>query len=223
MGIAVAAPNTRRNWLLDSQLPLYLPFWDSRMKGSPIISQDIYSHSCPVTGAIWTPQGRSFDGIDDYNTVPNTASLRITGNLTIEGWVKLNDNAGWEAFAARFYTREFEARFHDGVMGFVDGDGANLNSYTGTAAVGMNWAHVAWVRGATFNTYINGSLDKSQALGAYTVAAGTNDVIIGARKVAADPAAHFLNGIIGEVWVHGRALSLFEVQSHRLETMWRYH
>ena len=223
MGVAVAGLNTRRNWLLDSQLVLYLPFWDSRMKGSPIISQDIYSHSCPVTGALWRPDGRYFDGTDDYITVPDAASLRITGDLTIEGWVKLNDNAGYETFAARYYIHEFEARFTNGVMVFVDGDGANYNLYTGTSAIGTNWAHVAWVRGATFNTYINGSLDKSQALGAYTVTTGTNDVIIGARKIAADPATHFLNGIIGEVWVHARALSLSEVQSRRLETMWRYH
>lgn len=208
------------DFIFDPSLVLYLPLYE--LDGASFMSKDAYGHLCTVTGALWRPNGRYFDGIDDYITVSDTASLRITGNLTIEGWVKLNDNAGFETFTARYYAREFEARFTNGVMVFLDGDGANCNVYTGTNAAGTNWVHVAWVRGTTFTTYINGLFDKSQALGAYTVTAGTNDVIIGARKIAAEPASNFLNGIIGEMRIFNRALTPLEVQHNYLATKWRY-
>lgn len=46
-----------------------------------------------VTGAIWTPQGRSFDGLDDKIEYGTTAVLNLTGTVAVEVCFKLNASA----------------------------------------------------------------------------------------------------------------------------------
>ena len=52
------------NFIFDPSLVLYLPL--HQRDGSSFMSKDAYGHVCTVTGAVWTPEGRLFDGVDDY-------------------------------------------------------------------------------------------------------------------------------------------------------------
>src|SRR3990167_8107213 len=53
------------------------------------LSDDAYGHLCTRTGALWTPQGYSFDGVDDKITIPDHSSLQFgIGNFTISIWAK---------------------------------------------------------------------------------------------------------------------------------------
>src|SRR5207247_5732705 len=54
-----------------------------------------------ISGAAWTPAGKygaalSFNGTDSWVTVPDAASLELTGGMTLEAWVKPTAIDGWE-------------------------------------------------------------------------------------------------------------------------------
>ena len=51
-------------------------------------------------GATWTAAGRfggalSFDGVNDWVTVPDAAALDLTNGMTLEAWVRPSANGGW--------------------------------------------------------------------------------------------------------------------------------
>lgn len=54
------------DFVIDSSLKLYLPLW--LLKGSKFKSVDRYQDTCEVTGALWRPNHRLFDGSDDKIT-----------------------------------------------------------------------------------------------------------------------------------------------------------
>jgi hypothetical protein len=68
----------------DPDLVLYLPLWSADLKGDSFYSKDSYAHLCTVTGALWTPQGRHFDGVDDKIAVPYHSVFQITAEVTVE-------------------------------------------------------------------------------------------------------------------------------------------
>ena len=71
-------------FILSTRPVLWLPLY--RKDGDTILSSDGYGHLCTVTGALWTPQGRTFDGAS-YISIPNHASLNITEAISLEAWV----------------------------------------------------------------------------------------------------------------------------------------
>ena len=50
----------KRRFKLDPSLVLYLPLYE--LDGSSFRSRDAYGHLATVTGALWTPQGRTLMG-----------------------------------------------------------------------------------------------------------------------------------------------------------------
>ena len=58
--------NQRRGYLFDPDVLLYLPLYDTRLKGNIFSSMDSYGKTCTSVGSLWTPQGRKLDGLDDY-------------------------------------------------------------------------------------------------------------------------------------------------------------
>ena len=57
------------DFIFDPSLVLYLPLYQP--DGASFASRDAYGHLCTVTGALWTPQGRTFDGADDIIDLGN--------------------------------------------------------------------------------------------------------------------------------------------------------
>lgn len=55
--------DVQREFILDPSLALYLPLY--KLDGAKIMSQDAYGQLFTVTGALWQPDGRLFDGSDD--------------------------------------------------------------------------------------------------------------------------------------------------------------
>lgn len=80
----------RRGYVFDPDVALYLPLYDTRLKDTQFLSMESHGHLCTVTGALWTSQGRSFNGVGDYITIENHASLDLTGDYTIIFWVNLS-------------------------------------------------------------------------------------------------------------------------------------
>ena len=72
--------------IFDHSLSLSLSL--SEMDGNSFISRDTCGHSCSVTGAIWRPDGRYFDGDDDLINCSDNGALNFTtGEFTLEAWI----------------------------------------------------------------------------------------------------------------------------------------
>ena len=78
---------------LDPYCKLYLPLW--KLDGDSFADHSAYGHLCTRYGtgtappAHWTPQGWSFDGVDDHVDCGNPSSLNQLPEFTWESWFSL--------------------------------------------------------------------------------------------------------------------------------------
>ena len=178
-----------------------------------------------VRQAVWTPNGKyggalSFDGINDWVTVADHASLDLTTSMTLEAWVKPGAMSGWETIlmkerGAGDYSYALYA--HDGApldggapvpSGNVKAGGA-FQTLRGTIQLPAgNWSHVAMTYdGTTQRLFVNGVEVASRpqtgpmAVGAGAFRVGGNNSWTG----------EFFQGDIDEVRVYNRALSQPEI------------
>ncbi|MFX0116240.1 MAG: LamG-like jellyroll fold domain-containing protein, partial [Candidatus Hodarchaeota archaeon] len=147
--------------------------------------------------------GIDFDGNDDYLTVPDDASLNITGEITLEAWVYYK---GYDV------GHRYAKILHKPLSSIIDpwnvyslalddtmGDSANLrfeisNGSAGsqeavesTSIVALNgWTHVvATYNGATMRIYING-VDENQNSASIIIGTNNNPLQIGSWDIATD-------------------------------------
>jgi len=173
-----------------------------------------------IHGATWT-QGKfgkalSFDGVDDYVEIPDSASLDITDAITIEAWVKPRGSyADLEfptivrkegAYALRFGHSTGNLNGIVWIGGSVVYSNSIENAWDTT-----KWTHFAFVYdGQYLRLYRNGVEAASPK--AYT---GTIDVSANNLGIGATGEGNYLfNGIIDEVRIYNRALSEEEIRAH---------
>ena len=173
-----------------------------------------------ISGATWTTSGRhggalSFNGVNDWVTVPDAASLDLTTGMTLEAWVNPVSlaPAAWstvlmkERPGALSYTLYANGDTNrpegHGSIGGVD------RLVTGTSPLPTGtWTHLAVTYdNANLRLYVNGGLVSTVArTGGMDV--GTGVLRIGGNGVWA---GEYLNGRIDEVRVYNRALSAAEL------------
>ncbi len=206
-------------------LVLYLPLW--ALKGSTFKSVDAYQHLNTVTGALWRPDGRFFDGLDDEIDMGTPASLQITGDQTYAAWIFPEEAAVNQQVLARGDFNTGSTLLWDGANGRVaseitDASGAfsTLNGSTTGNAVD-NWYFIAftWVASSgLFTIYLDGADDGSKTFNAGgTTKLATVNCFVGRRATTG-----FFEGRIGEGWEYNRALSTGELSRMRNTTTWRY-
>ncbi|NJD55299.1 MAG: DUF11 domain-containing protein, partial [Nitrospirae bacterium] len=157
-------------------------------------------------------QAFSFDGVDDYISIPHNANLDPSA-ITVDAWIKTP--AGPE--------RVIVEKSHDNTGGWVmevHGDGRASFAYfngdmswttnsvfsIGTVA-DNNWHHVAaTLEGSAIKIYIDGALDNS-AVYSGTPIPNSRNVNIGKWYGG----GRFFNGLIDEVEIFSRALSAQEI------------
>jgi len=194
-------------------LVLYLPLW--KLEGNPITSEDDYSHVCTVSGALWRPNGRYFDGADDYITLP---SIAYGTNFSVVAWVNVDDLTGHR----QWFGRDKYIALWISTTGYIQiniGDGVwgnNFNSDVGEAVVDT-WYHlVGTYDGARTELYKNGEhlggVANTKNVGSRICEVGRN------AGVETNP----FSGLIGEVLVYNRALTPLEIQQNYLATKQRY-
>jgi len=206
-----------------SDCVLYLPLHHSALSPAGFASLDASGHACTVTGAIWTPHGRSLDGVDDFVDVGNPAVLQVVNDFTVEAWVNLaatqgdfivpishghNSTQGWTWQAA--FDNNLPALF---------GDGVNIAGPSWGDLRGLGWQHLAAVKSASgASIYRNGAwVDTDFTRTADVVLAGAN------LTVGRDPSlARYMKGVVGEVRVYSRALGADELLRGYQATRWRY-
>ena len=170
-----------------------------------------------ITGAVWSGAGRygsalSFDGVNDWVSVPDASSLDLTTGMTLEAWVRPSALGGWR-------TVIFKERPGGVVYGlFADQAGSRPlgqvfiggeRNAVGTSAVPLNaWTHLATTYdGSLLRLYVNGSLASSSAVSG-AMAASTGLLRLGGNSIWGE----WFAGLIDEVRVYDRALSASEVQ-----------
>jgi len=197
---------------------LHLPL--HRLDGASFMSKDAYGHLCTVTGALWTPRGRSFDGTDDYINCGRDSNLDVA-NLTVEAWIylELAPTGGQGRTIVSKYDREYELHIilvsGEYRLCLYLGDGTNYDNYDSGFNISLNtWYYAAAVAdGANVRLYINGALVKTLSQ-LKAIGVRDTDLIVGKRS----PSGEVYGGIIGEVSIHNRALTPIEIQHRYLAT-----
>lgn len=228
------APN---DFIADSSLVLYLPFW--ALAGSKFKSVDRYQHTCTVTGATWTPQGRTFAGAE-YIDLTNvlTASLSTTTTGTLSLWVRTPDATPASDYLILCFgdadaNEQIVLRWeNDGLMhSYLAVAGTiqwNLDT-DGAVMVDKTWQLVTLTQDGTEPViYIAGEKPAQAFITTtdktvwFAGCAGLDNGFLG--KGSYGNLANLLpyTGDIGEVRIYNRALAPAEVLHNYNATVWRY-
>ncbi|MBI4311288.1 MAG: hypothetical protein HY681_05835 [Chloroflexi bacterium] len=175
-----------------------------------------------ITGAIWGPgvsgmqtvygSSLSFDGTDDYVTIPDSPTLRLTGPLTVAFWVK------WTGVGGTILIKESAGGSGDYWIN-NPGDGTiwcSSNGGHGLADTGVSmtvgqWHHIALTLAPDdLKCYVDGVL---KVTGTYTQGAdgiGTATPIYLGRSIGGAP---FFPGSIDDVRIYNRVLDSNEINT----------
>jgi hypothetical protein len=157
-----------------------------------------------------------FDGINDWVTVPDSAALDLSSAMTIEAWVNPSVVGGWQTVLLKEGTGNMAYELYSnndvsrpGVY-FTGGNGT-IRSATGTAKLAANtWTHIATTYdGTNMRVYVNGVLVRTVARSG-SIIATAGALHIGGNEVWG---GEFYSGLIDEVRIYNRALSLDEIQT----------
>ena len=178
-----------------------------------------------VNGPTWVA-GRygtalNFNGADQYVNLANPTALRLTGSMTISGWINSSAFPGDDAaVVSKRGTDGFQldTTIDRGprTIGFklTNSSGADMIRYGATAMQTNVWYHIAGVYNAataTMDVYLNGQLDNGPLVGNVTSSQrdSSQNVNVGRR-----PAGGFgFIGRIDDVRIYDRALTINEVQA----------
>ena len=205
---------------------LYLPFWQEDMQGAITLrSYDHYTHSCSVVGGTWSSTGRTFDGTDDYVSVPDHAALSGLSYFTICCWLKTSDTTNeTQTIFGKFTSsnREFFSFLNPstGLISLRIYD-ESANAYLIRQKTGATFADGAWHfmefmwLGGTSVTNVQiyqdlAQIDDSSATSGTFVAIenlGANFEVCRALVAAT---TNDLKGMMGELWLFNKVLSIAE-------------
>jgi fibronectin type 3 domain-containing protein len=171
-----------------------------------------------VANTTWTNSGKYgkalvFNGTGSRVNVPNDASLQLSTEMTLEGWV--NPTTVSNAWRDVIYKGDdnyyLEATSTGGsrpVGGGIIG-GATAEARGGTALATATWTHLALTYdGSNVRLYLNGVQAASIARTG-TIRTSTNPLQIGGDNIY----GQFFRGAIDEVRVYNRALTAAEIQT----------
>lgn len=173
-----------------------------------------------TNGPVWTAgkfgSGISFDGANDFVSVPDSNSLDLGATGTISAWVKPNQINRWNSVIAKGSANN-DAQHNYGLeinntnrfLCILGNGSASQTVSSTTTAVAGTFYHVACVwDGTNLQLYINGALNASTAQN-LTPSGNASALTIGLFGGNADPLA----GVIDEVRIYNRALTQAQVQS----------
>ncbi len=156
-----------------------------------------------------------FDGNDDYVQIPDDPLLALTKEITIAAWTNMRATAsgemaivskgGWAANDLPYELTETSG----GVIYWQFYNDAGRDSCAPDSPKAAEWHHIAATYdGASFKCYIDGVLAEEWAY-AGAMPVNTAAVNIGRRSRGGT----MFNGLIDDVAIYNRALSVDEIQS----------
>jgi hypothetical protein len=178
-------------------------------------------NNASLSGATWSAAGRygyamSFDGVDDWLTVADSASLDLTGAMTLEAWVNPSALSGWRtvlmkegasALSYSLYANDNMPK--PAVYARIAGDSSSMGN-SGTSSLPVNtWTHLAATYdGGSLRIFVNGSEVASPMPLTGSMAASTSPLRIGGNALFG---GEYFQGKIDEVRIYARALSPAEI------------
>ncbi len=166
-------------------------------------------------------QALSFDGVNDYVEVPNSASLQFTSStpFSIDGWINVGSFTTGEVESIIAKWGDAGGEFGYGVIVNTDRKlhfsldqfGSHRNNAIGATVIAANtWYHfAATYDGTTMQVYLNGVLEGSTTK---TVSGSASSTPLKIGGQVFEPGA--FTGLIDEVKIYSRALSASEVQAN---------
>lgn len=140
-----------------------------------------------------------FDGTDDYISIPNSASLQLVNNLTIEAWTRL------DAFGSgsdvdiilrkgEANPNDYQLAVHNQMLSLMIEENDDQGLHSNSSLTANNWYGVTgtW-NGATRKVYLNGS-EQGSASKTGNIVPDTRAIYIGGRNTT-----DLSNGVIDEV------------------------
>ena len=215
------------DFIFDPSLVLYLPL--HQIDGDSFISKDAYGHSCTVAGALWTPQGRTFDGVDDVITATNSAVFDLTTAGSIFAWYKfltstdtygvIAGKAGAEYPYYIFTQNDFGGAGHPRLLANIKDSGGYKQWNDTVDAIDNTWYFfgMTW-DSTTLRPYKNAVPQTTVAAGAAISVPGIT-LAIGDKSTDSSRSS---KGTIGEVLLYNRVLTAQEIQQIYRATKWRY-
>lgn len=210
------------SFILDPSLVLYLPLYE--LDGSPFMSQDAYGHLCTVTGALWTPDGRAFDGSDDRVNCGSASSLDNLTEFTWLIWVYHDNNDSLDKLFDKNRKRIF-INTNRTVRVLIDSAGTTAEAITIETVSDQTWTliELTYSHSGDKKPYITlqgiaATYSTQVAADAALTSDAGDDLLIGSG-VGGSTA---FDGQIGEALIYNRVLPPFERQQNYLATKWRY-
>ncbi len=197
------------SFVFDPGLVLYLPLYE--LDGASFASKDAYRHLCTVTGALWRPQGRYLDGLDD-RVLCGTVGIPANGPATIEWWNNL-DSVGT---TKRYPFGDF-LYFIDNANKWLYFHGINA-AFTFHVPNTKTWYYLVLTYSGQVSTAklsVDGGVPRS-------ISNWGAEVDIPAFLGTIGKSSYSFHGLIGEVRVYNRVLTPLEIQHNYLATKWRY-
>ncbi len=149
----------------------------------------------------------NLDGTDDYVNIPDTNSLDLTTNYTIEAWVKPETFSNLAGIVSKYQTGSsfgYTLRLN-GTAPYTGIDFDEKSTANGILTANK-WYHIAAVKnGSTRTLYVNGVSVALTGTG-LTTAANTDPV-----KIGCDFSARYFDGNIDEVRIWSVARSQSEI------------
>ncbi len=214
------------DFIFDPGLVLYLPLYE--LDGASFTSRDAYGHLCAVTGAVWTPQGRSFDGVYDFINCGNPVALQMANDFTVEVWISIATSQGgtyWDIIshghsATGGWVWQATTAVGPNSLRALYGNGTDITgpAFTPDLRDG-SFHHLISVKKSVGNSevFVDGVYNNGSSRPLDIPLTGAN-VNIGRDSGG----SRYVKGIIGEVRIYRRVLSPLEIQRNYLATKWRY-
>ncbi len=160
-------------------------------------------------------QAFSFDGVSGTVVVPDSSSLRLTNQLTIEAWIKPLTTNGGQSIVAKVSSTtglngyQFDL-YNNELTGAFSVSGGSWPSYyvqTPIPIVLGTWNHVAWTYDqSAMKLYFNGQPISTNVIGPQTIATSSTPL----RISGADTQTYF-DGEVDEASVYNTALSAAQI------------
>jgi PKD repeat protein len=161
----------------------------------------------------------SFDGTSGYVSVPNSASLNLTGDLTVEAWVRpgpldsITRAVLHKGGTGGYPTYQYRIGLTSGNLwrGTVYVGSNNLTVTSPSIASTIGWTHVVMTRsGSTLKLYLNG-VSVATATASGTLNTSTGMLAIGRTGAVS---VDYFKGSIDDVAAYPTALSAAQVAEH---------
>jgi len=188
-------------------------FIDQSGNGNDAICSGTNCPTANVTGTVNT--AITFDGVDDFITIPHAMSLKPIDKLTVEMWINPDSGAqsqAWQTLLLNKYSHglrlmpngRLRAEIYNDSLGKIE------YIYSKSGAISYDvWNHVAMTYdGTNIKLYINGNLVAGKLSSGKMRTTNTSPIFIGKYTNS-----QVYNGKMDELKIYGKVLSGIEIEN----------